>query len=769
MRTVSKLVLTGLFLLFITTMGSTAEEFFPEKSNTPVSDQESILTEWVSILQNQWQQPIVQPNTAAAADEFNFDDGTLQGWLLAGVWDEALNGPLVHNLTAAWDDDTNYPGAYQTDPADLNGCMALNVTNLSVTNSHGKTFWGAFLTSPDLSGNQDWIDSEGIVLSSLDAFDFVNGHPRSASLAILVRDTDTGIDHLLALAPSFHPHYTNPALAATNGWAQLPIPWAAFAGLPTNYVVKYISIIILGEMSQSISGQFCLDDIAPIAPQIAKTFFDFDDATTQGWTADGPYDPSGTSLTSNFTNSWVDDTNHPNAVGTDPTGDDNGAFALTSSSGPNVSNPSSASFWIVKLTSPDLSTNTAWQNADGFSVFATDGFTYRSGSPRYVNFYVQVYDHDQARDRYFYSGTAQIIQHSSSGGLAGTNGWEDFSFNWAGGSFPPHATIKKVMVYVWGHFGSSFTGDFCIDKVQPLGGPILSVSPVELDFGITQTQLSFAISNIGNNDLTWNITSDVTKTWLTSISPTSGVNAATIEVQVDRESMAGLTDQTDLTVTSNGGTATVAVQIQKTAAVLPDNWAFTGNTGSNATIVLPTAANPTIDGESMHNGDYAGIFTAGGLCCGYAMWEGDNLAITAWGDDSQTTEIDGLVPDERIFYRAFSPAMGGTEAGHVTIAYSIGDGNYNANDYMVLRQFDAQTSEILPFDFPMGWGGFSMNVLPPDPDPEVVFQHVLSHLEIMKDGLGHSFIPEFGINNLGDIDPKKGYQMYWTSPVTFDV
>lgn len=770
MRSVSKFITIILVLLCATLTGHAAEEFFPEKSSVLLSEQEILLAEWQTRIMEQWQQPVLRPNTIAPTlDEFDFDDGTLQGWLLAGVFDDALNGPLTHNLTVAWDDDTNFPGLYQTDPADLNGCMALNVTNLSVANPHGKTLWGAFLTSPDLSGSADWRDSEGIVISSLDAFNFVSGHPRGASLAILVRDTDTSTDKLLALLPTFHPHYTNPALAATNGWARLPIPWSAFAGLPANYVVKFVSIVIMGEMTQTISGQFCIDEITPMEAQIAATRFDFDDGTAQGWTADGPYDPTGTALTSNFMASWVDDTNHPDAIGTDPLGDGNGAFALTSPTGPNVSNPNSETFWIMKLTSPDLSTNTAWQNATGFSVYATDGFTYRTGAPRYVNLFVQVYDHDQAKDRFFYSGTAQTIQHSSSGTLSATNGWKEYEFNWASGSFPTNATIKKVMFYVWGTFGSSFTGNFCIDKVYPLGGPILSVSPTELDFGTTETQLSFDISNIGTQNLTWTITGDPTKTWLTSVSPASAVNGATVEVQVDRAMMTGVTDQAVLTVNSNGGTATINVNIQKTTADLPEHWGFTENTGNNATIVLPVAAAPTIDGQPLHDGNYVGLFTAAGLCCGYAKWENVNLAITAWGDDTQTTEVDGFVPDEEVLYRAFSPSMGGVEAGQVTVAYSTGDGNFTPNDYMVLSQFNARTSEVRHYEYPMGWNSFSLNVLPPDPDPEIIFQPVLSHLELMKDGLGQSFIPEFSINTLGDIDPKKGYQMYWKSPVTFDV
>ncbi|MBN1350944.1 T9SS type A sorting domain-containing protein [candidate division KSB1 bacterium] len=130
-------------------------------------------------------------------------------------------------------------------------------------------------------------------------------------------------------------------------------------------------------------------------------------------------------------------------------------------------------------------------------------------------------------------------------------------------------------------------------------------------------------------------------------------------------------------------------------ADLPAHWAYTSNTGNNATIVLPTAANPNIDGAALANGDYVGVFTSAGLCCGYEQWQGANISITTWGDNDQTTEVDGIKHGEVVYYRVFRDSEQ-QEWTEVTVAYLQGDGTYSANGFMVLSQFDVQPAEAVP-------------------------------------------------------------------------
>jgi hypothetical protein len=78
---------------------------------------------------------------------------------------------------------------------------------------------------------------------------------------------------------------------------------------------------------------------------------------------------------------------------------------------------------------------------------------------------------------------------------------------------------------------------------------------------------------------------------------------------------------------------------------------FTDYTGNNATVVVPADINPTIDDQDIQPGDEVGVFTPGGLCVGAGVWSGNSLAIAVWGDDDQTTAVDGIQPNEKMYFR----------------------------------------------------------------------------------------------------------------------
>ncbi|MBN1348982.1 T9SS type A sorting domain-containing protein [candidate division KSB1 bacterium] len=128
-------------------------------------------------------------------------------------------------------------------------------------------------------------------------------------------------------------------------------------------------------------------------------------------------------------------------------------------------------------------------------------------------------------------------------------------------------------------------------------------------------------------------------------------------------------------------------------AMAQTHFTFTANTGNNATVVIPTAANPNIDGTALVTGDEIGAFTPGGLCVGAVVWtEGANAALTVWGDDDQTTEVDGIKAGEAIMYRLWQMSSD-VESEDATVTYAQGDGNYVANAMFVLATLDAAAPE----------------------------------------------------------------------------
>ena len=297
--------------------------------------------------------------------------------------------------------------------------------------------------------------------------------------------------------------------------------------------------------------------------------------------------------------------------------------------------------------------------------------------------------------------------------------------------------------------------------------PVLSVSPTTLDFGASNTTMQFQITNTGDGTLTWTVTENPDKAWITDITPSSGDGDATVTVTVDRSQLSGDTDSGTLLVASNGGDQNVTVNISGIPPTLPP-WTYTSPTSNSATVILPTDANPNIEGTPLQNGDWVGVFTPAGLCCGYEQWQGASIGITAWGDDNQTTEIDGFQAGEIIYYRVYRTTES-KEWTSVIVEYSQGDGIYTANGYFVLSKFDASENATIMLDFAQGWNMFSINVDPPDPNMETIMAPINDKLVLVKNGVGENYDPKYGINQIGDINYKDGYQAYLTEAATLDV
>lgn len=75
-------------------------------------------------------------------------------------------------------------------------------------------------------------------------------------------------------------------------------------------------------------------------------------------------------------------------------------------------------------------------------------------------------------------------------------------------------------------------------------------------------------------------------------------------------------------------------------------WTYV-NTGINHSILIQTI--PTINSIPIDTGDVIGVFYMVGnqeVCGGYTVWEGNQTAVTAWGDDTQTAAKDGFSTGE---------------------------------------------------------------------------------------------------------------------------
>ena len=298
--------------------------------------------------------------------------------------------------------------------------------------------------------------------------------------------------------------------------------------------------------------------------------------------------------------------------------------------------------------------------------------------------------------------------------------------------------------------------------------PELFVDKKELNFGTAINRMTFLINNTGGEVLNWRVSEEPEKTWITSVSPGSGSNEAIITVNVDRSLLAANSDNGIIRVSSNGGDHDVNVSIEKLLPVLPDHWTFTENTGNSATVVLPISVNPNIEGTPLLSGDYIGVFTEAGLCCGYEMWNNQNISITVWGDNDQTRAVDGFTGGEMIDYRVCRLSER-KEWNNVAVSYSQGSGLYSGNAYMVLSKFDVFNEKTISLRFPAGWNMFSYNILAEDASASAIMSDVVDDLVILKNGVGESYIPEYGINQIGNLNFKDGYLGYFSAQTSLEI
>ena len=75
------------------------------------------------------------------------------------------------------------------------------------------------------------------------------------------------------------------------------------------------------------------------------------------------------------------------------------------------------------------------------------------------------------------------------------------------------------------------------------------------------------------------------------------------------------------------------------------HFTFTSNTGNNMTVLIKKTS-----ALGLEKGDEVGTFI-NGRCVGATMWEGKNAAITVWGDNEQTSSIDGALPGGKLEFR----------------------------------------------------------------------------------------------------------------------
>jgi uncharacterized protein (TIGR02145 family) len=186
-------------------------------------------------------------------------------------------------------------------------------------------------------------------------------------------------------------------------------------------------------------------------------------------------------------------------------------------------------------------------------------------------------------------------------------------------------------------------------------------------------------------------------------------------------------------------------------------------TGNNHLVLLSDTIEISLDGVSIETGDVVGVFfdNNGQLsCAGYQIWEGATTAITAWGDDQQTANLDGFVLGESMKWKIYdvSEQIEYEAIPEYNLSF-LDSGSYVNNGLSGLASLTAITFETQQIMLPVGWSIMSTYIDPFEPLFNDLMAAVDTNMKILKNSLGQSYWPEYGLNQIGNISIGEGYQV----------
>lgn len=298
-----------------------------------------------------------------------------------------------------------------------------------------------------------------------------------------------------------------------------------------------------------------------------------------------------------------------------------------------------------------------------------------------------------------------------------------------------------------------------VDIIYPNGGETLSANASHTITWASANIDSVMLEYSADNGSSWNeITSATKASDKYFVWTTPNINGSNYLVRITDTKISDINDVSDAKFNIDGG-----------IYILPDDWNFTIGTGKTSHIIVPDNINPKVGNINIEVGDVIGIFymdNGAMKCGGYNTWTGDDLAITAWGNNSLTTKKDGFDDDEEYNIRVWDESTGNQY--DVTVTYSSGNSFFAENGISVLSSFETQR----PFNINLEggtWQLISSNLIPVNPSMVEVMKDVKDDIEYMKNELGEIYHPDQGINQIGNWAVEDGYQIYSHDDATLSI
>jgi hypothetical protein len=136
------------------------------------------------------------------------------------------------------------------------------------------------------------------------------------------------------------------------------------------------------------------------------------------------------------------------------------------------------------------------------------------------------------------------------------------------------------------------------------------------------------------------------------------------------------------------------------AAIPQTHYSSVSNTGNNAIIAIPVSINPTVDGNSLEVNDEIAVYADGRLmpdsfCVGVAKWTKQSTAITVWGDNEQTSALDGIRSGTKFYFHVWKSSAN-KEYTNAKVAFTQGDSLYRTNGVYIIAALSAGSNQGTP-------------------------------------------------------------------------
>ena len=209
----------------------------------------------------------------------------------------------------------------------------------------------------------------------------------------------------------------------------------------------------------------------------------------------------------------------------------------------------------------------------------------------------------------------------------------------------------------------------------------------------------------------------------------------------------------------------------------PVGWAVTP-TAITHEIMIPQNATITLDGSPLAPGSFVGVFyNQGGnlVCGGWAYWSGMETSVIAYG--SAPGQNNGFAPGELFTWKVYDVGLNVMFGGSPTYSTQYPNGgNFVINGLSGITNLPALSIVTQTVNVPQGWCIWSTYINPVYPNIADILAPITAPIytqgpvEIVKNGLGQIFWPQYGINFIGNIVIGQGYQMKVNfAPTSFGV